>query len=113
MVADMKPDEAEKLARKILTTHSYKPVRAVCEYILSGSMKREIENAAFERAAKLVEQAAADPSDNEQLAEEAAEAFNSGSQYRQTSGRLKDWNAVIAKHVRSLIQPSAQKEDGK
>lgn len=59
----MTNDEAEKLARKLLPA-DFNPsdyflpritvgdVRALCNHILSGSMKREIKNAAYEREAR-------------------------------------------------------------
>lgn len=56
----MKQDEAEKLARKVLPrkgapNNQWCPrradeLRALCDHVLSGDMKREIENAAYERA---------------------------------------------------------------
>lgn len=50
----MKQDEAEKLARKLLagtclTNRRANDIRNLCDYILSGDMKREIENAAYLR----------------------------------------------------------------
>lgn len=58
----MTNDEAEKLARETLTRMqrertvsalSWDDISLLCDHILSGSMKREIENAAYERAAKV------------------------------------------------------------
>lgn len=82
----MRQDEAERLARRI-NSHEcgmieyYDNVEKLCRLILSVDMKREIENAAYERAI-------------------------------QQCGDVGQAGRVIAKRIRSLIQPPAQKEDG-
>lgn len=96
----MTNDEAMKLARLTLramqheqsaVSLSWADVRALCDHILSGSMKRGIENAAFERAGGKLDKAASD-SDHSKVARAAF--------------------TIAARFVRELIQPPAQQEDG-
>lgn len=113
----MTNDEAERLARRVLCAHpdSMHPTwmsmgalsdaaMKLANYIVSGDMKREIENAAFERAAEHMDKRA----DN----------------YRDTANSVKDDTEIIplleasatasengAETLRALIQPAAQPGD--
>lgn len=87
----MTQDEAEKLARLMRPQadtdsmtgiiRSSGDLRALCDHILSGDMRREIENAALRRAAEVAEAAGMDGSPSQ-----------------------------IKQQVLALIQPPAQKE---
>lgn len=95
--------EVEKLARKLrsetLLPRGADPIvsgqdlRALCDHILSGDMQREIENAAYKRAADMVDDA----------------GFHAASVGDACQGHF----AICANRIRSLIQPPAQKENGK
>lgn len=82
----MKQDEAERLARKLRPDDTdeglhYDDFRALCDYILSGDMKREIENAAYRHAASIA------------------------------ASHVKRFNGLqIAEAIEALIQRSTQKE---
>lgn len=105
----MRQDEAERLARK-MRSETFLPrgadpvvsgqdLRALCDHILSGDMRREIENAAYERAA---------------LESEANGNYRRHNEmYGESAGLKSDAATWIAKRIRSLIQPPAQKEKRK
>ena len=97
----MTNDEAEKLALKIRESvigRSWLQVRDLCDHILSGSMKREIENAAFERAAKLAE----DFGDAEEARGNISMAGQTMFEARQAKATARD----VATNIRRLITPA-------
>lgn len=102
----MTNDEAMQMARKLskriyenagslgtAPSDDASEIADLCDYILSGSMKREIENAAIKRAARAV-------------ANMPASLF-SGNYDAAVKNR-----AFIRNTIRFLIQPPAQKENG-
>lgn len=102
----MKQDEAETMARfaleRGLKSFSDEDVLSLCRYIV-GSMKREIENAAYERAAGCADDEGTDAQnaiDRETYATHDIPIGQRGASRR------------IAAAIRALIQPPAQKEDG-
>lgn len=95
----MRQDEAEKLALLLRPEDTdeglhYDDFRALCDYILSGDHKREIENAAFELAAELI----------------ASTGVTMFEGNYEAAVKNRAW---IRNQIRSLIQPPAQqKENG-
>lgn len=120
----MTHDEAEAIARKLKAMFAdgmrseEHDMDALCDFILSGDHKREIENAAFERAAKKADHlgelcdvdctrlALTDP---ETGARECSLEVR-GRDCLCTAQR--EQSNLIAVRIRSLIQPPAQKENG-
>ena len=81
-------ERAQELAQKLRPENTdeglcYDDLRALCDYILSGDMKREIENAAYRQAASIA------------------------------ASHVKRFNGLqIAEAIEALIQPPAQKSQG-
>lgn len=84
----MTNDEAMKLARKLASFRYAYPAmeedgRKLAQFILSGDMQREIENAAYRKAASIA------------------------------ASHVKRFNGLqIAAAIEALIQPPAQKDNG-
>lgn len=100
----MTQEKAERLAREIASgnPHYFDLVKSLCNHILSGDHKREIENAAYERGYKQAVQDATDaqPCTAENPREDAYQ-----------HGRF-DGVMDYGRAIRALIQPPAQKENG-
>lgn len=65
-----------------------------------AAAEREARLAAIEECAQIIKRAASD--EDSEIASEAADAFNGGSMRRSAAERLKDWSAVIERHIRTL-----------
>src|SRR5690242_9487413 len=100
----MTHDEAMRLAREIRAQYDgfsfHERIVELCDHILSGDYKREIENAAFERAAKVaIDDANLGRAD---LHDPSIEAL-AGARILAAER--------IANGIAALIQPPAQQKD--
>ncbi|MDE2105702.1 MAG: hypothetical protein KGL39_51215 [Patescibacteria group bacterium] len=105
----MKQDEAEKLARRLqdiiraIGNNTFDDdVRALCDFILSGDMKREIKNAARLEAMEAIRRGCQACEGTGYASQNVAPGQESECEY---CGRPMD-------AIRALIQPPAQKEGG-
>lgn len=104
-------DEAEKLARKLRPTSVHglpeevdpRDLQRLCNHILSGDMKREIENAARLEAMEAIQRGCQACEGTGYASQNVAPGQESECEY---CGRPMD-------AIRSLIQPPAQKENWK
>lgn len=97
-------DEAVKVARQVKLTVGWEcggHVGDLCDALISGDLKREIENAAYERAAKVAEEDA--QRGREDLRDPSIEPL---------PGARVLAAVRIRETILSLIQPPAQKESG-
>lgn len=106
----MNQDEAEKLARATRALMGIERttldgvrdgIMMLCNYIIAGDHKRSIENAAFERAAKVAHQYVNKPLGDER--QNTQEAFDNGMNYE--AGGCDNASA-IEEGIRALITPA-------
>lgn len=94
----MTHDEAMKLAHKLKNKLPFRSdVVDLCDYILSGDYKRDIESAAFERCNQIA------------ITRAGIASYDVSEDYQDgESAAARD----IADEIRALIQPPVQKENG-